>query len=220
MNVFKTLNDIFRMIMKSNKGLTSSAILALIATSACSSNYVEPQPQEIAYQNFIEKESFTVWDSMVKKLSAAGFNVRKLDKNSGTMNLVYKSKKPGEFVDCGIYTTEAYEERKIRSLSYNPADSALFSNIDDDDNIVNVVRSSDLEAKASIFLAPNDDGTNVRINVKYDIKGRTKYYDQDNKFSESKKFTYKLSSNGGFDNGNISCVSKGVIERQILDAAL
>ncbi len=208
------------MLIKSHQGFTASALLALVATTGCSSNYVEPQPQEISYQTFVEKPSFNVWDGMVKKLSASGFMVKKLDKNSGTMNLIYKSKKAGEYVDCGSLTTEPYEDKKIRSLTYNPADSALFSSVDDDDNIVNVVRSSEMEAKASIFLAPDDDGTNVRINVKYDIKGRTKYYDQDNKFTQSKKFTYNLSSNGGFENSNISCVSRGVIEKQILDAAL
>ncbi|NRB37759.1 MAG: hypothetical protein HRU20_04735 [Pseudomonadales bacterium] len=206
--------------MNEFNGLPKLAALAAVATlAACSSNYIQPVGPSIEYQSFVDTELFTVWNSMVKTLTAAGYTVKKLDKESGTMSLVFKSNKPGEFVDCGQRTLAGNEEYKIRSLTFNPADSALYSTLDDDENLQNVVRSSNLKARASVFLAAHDDGTNIRINVNYDVYGRTKYYDKDNRFTDSTKFRYRLSTTDAYEGKNYVCVSRGVIEQQILDAA-
>ena len=206
--------------MKMTNGLMKlSTAAVVIGVTACSSNYVKPEAEsQIVSQDFIEKKSFEVWNVMLKKLTASGFTVKNLDNESGTMSLIYKSKKAGAYVDCGQLTISANEKHKIREHTFNPADSALYSSLDGDGQIQNIVRTSALTARTSIFLASSDDGTSIRMNVTYDISGRTKYYDADNHFTNSDKFRYKLSSTEGYDGDAVVCQSKGVIEKMVLEA--
>lgn len=202
-------------------------------------SYQPPALLEIANEIDVDAESGEVWDDLVEQLATTFYVINNIDKESRLLNVSYsESNQPSLYVDCGT-TRRDYEYRgKVTNYNYDTADSSVYKYTGGAaaDMFVGVMeRSTSLEGRANIYVAPNaQGGTTVTVNTRYIWSVDTTYTEMITTDGESLAVRYgfipqKDSSQIAFNTGRIgverlpdgsdgvSCVATGKFESEILD---
>ncbi len=164
----------------------------------------------------IDDKFDVVWDRLVKRLSSDFFVINNIDKNSRLINLSFSSQKPSQYVDCGksLRTfTNAQGERRFEYLS---ADSSAFLTVDQTNRLpIEVRRTSRLEGRANIYVAPEGDATSVAVNTRYVVSLVVAMRRLDGQ-TTSDNITWDFSTKQHFSGAEVACTANGEIERKIL----
>lgn len=194
-----------------------SALVSGCATSTAS--YSPPVAPTVTNTKLVNKPFDTVWDTLVKELSSDFFVINNIDKNSRLINISFSAQKPSDYVDCGMSSRTFKNARGEQNYSYKTADSAVFSAANDAGHVFNFRRTSRLEGRTNIYVAPEGPGTNVTVNTKYVVSVAMIATALDGRTAGTENFTFDPSTKQSSTNGTVICVALGTIEERILSAA-
>lgn len=202
---------------------TPSLIIAVaIAAAGCATsttNYTPPSEPKVTNTKFVNKPFDVVWDALVKELSGDFFVINNIDKNSRLINISFTSQRPSEFVDCGVTARTFTNARGDQNYTYKTADSSSFVSTNNQGHAFTVRRNARLEGRTNIYVAPENNGTNITVNTKYVISVTTSATAVDGRPAGTENFIFDPSTKQSFSNGNVTCVAIGTIEERILRAA-
>ena len=209
-----------RKLMKITTSTTIVAMsLAIAGCATSTTNYAPPTEAKVINTKFVNKPFDAVWDGLVKELSSDFFVINNIDKNSRLINISFTSQRPSEFVDCGTTSRTLKNARGDQSYSYKTADGANFTTTNDQGSAFNVRRTSRLEGRTNIYVAPESTGTNITVNTKYLVSVAMLVTAIDGRPAGSENFIFDPSTKQTFSNGSITCAAVGAIEERILRAA-
>jgi hypothetical protein len=211
---------IFKIIQMNFKtaSLISILGLCLVACATSTANYSPPVESKVINTKIVNKQFDVVWDSLVKELSSDFFVINNIDKNSRLINISFTSQRPSDFVDCGIATRTFTNVQGEQKYSYKSADTASFVATDKQGRAFSVSRTSRLEGRTNIYVAPENDKTNITVNTKYVISVGIKVTDSTGR-TASESAVYDPSTKQSYTNGSVTCVAIGTLEDRILRAA-
>ncbi len=147
----------------------TSVALMLAACASSSVNYRTPSTYNITTEKVLNFSFSKAWDSYVAKLSESFFVINNISKESRIINVSFGTNQPGEFVDCGHTTrTSNHPATGKQTFSYEVADDSVYNAGVQGTNVVwRVRRDTSLEGRANIYMAPNGNQTNLKVNARY-----------------------------------------------------
>lgn len=201
------------------KRCTIALICLAVMLSGCATSkmdYVEPQVIRVENTKVVNQPFDLVWDKLVRNLSSDFFVINNIDKNSRLINISFSSHKPSEFVDCGRSNRSFQNARGSENYSYATADSAAFSSTNPQGHAFNVKRTTKLEGRSNIYVAPEGSGTSIVVNTKYVISVVISATGFDGRPGGIETATFDLSTKQPFVSP-VTCYANGRVERKILD---
>ena len=161
--------------------LPPTILLAGCATTAHSDrSYTPPDPVTIKNETQLNDSFDAVWDRLVGRLATGFFVINNIDKSSRIINVSYSTDTPVKFVDCGrsVRTFAANGENK--RYAYNVAESSVYQwggnwgPLNNLPRVAVVQRSTSLEGRINIYVAPAAKTTKVSVNTKYILRISTR----------------------------------------------
>jgi hypothetical protein len=202
---------------------TSAVLVAMsLAIAGCATstaNYAPPTEAKVTNTKFVNKPFDAVWDGLVKGLSSDFFVINNIDKNSRLINISFTSQRPSDFVDCGTTYRTFKNARGDQSYSYKTADGADFTATNDQGLVFNVRRTSRLEGRTNIYIAPENTGTNITVNTKYIVSIAVVATAIDGRPAGTENLVFDPSTKQTFSDGVVTCSAVGAIEDRILRTA-
>ena len=196
----------------------ASAALFLVGCATSNINYTKPTQQDIASSEFIGEPFDVIWDRLVKNLASDFFVINNIEKSSRIINVSFSSNKPSDYVSCGTSVREFKNARGKNIYTYDPADSARYTFTNQQGHAFNAVRTSRLNGRTNIYLAPEGSGTVVNINSKYVVDVGVQYYNLvNNQNAGSDNFIFDFSTKSEFSSTDgVTCTALGNLEQKIL----
>ncbi|MGY0626870.1 MAG: hypothetical protein ACW7DS_14280 [Paraglaciecola chathamensis] len=200
------------------KKLSLALLLASLMGCATSSfTYAPPKERSITKQIKINEEFDVVWDRLVRNLASDFFVINNIEKNSRIINVSFSSSAPTSYVDCGITTRHFSNARGENTYTYNPADSSKYTLTNDQGALFNAIRTSKLDGRSNIYLAPSGTGSQLTVNTKYVVDVNVKYFDVSNMPSGNDNFTFDFSTKEKYEKDGVICMATGSLEQKIID---
>jgi predicted small lipoprotein YifL len=204
--------------------IRTATVLALLSLTIAgcatsTSSYIPPTENRVINTKFVNKPFDVVWDGLVKELSSDFFVINNIDKNSRLINISFTSQRPSEFVDCGTTSRTFKNARGDQNYTYKTADAANYTAANEIGHAFNMRRVSRLDGRTNIYVAPENNGTNITVNTKYVISVTLSGTALDGRSVGSENYTFDPSTKQSFTNGSITCAATGTIEDRILRAA-
>ena len=200
--------------------------ISLITLSGCATsnmNYLPPSTSnKIEHSVQINEDFEVVWDRLVKNLASDFFVINNIEKNSRIINVSFSASKPSDFVDCGNTTREFSNARGKNTYSYDPADPTRYTFANKQGHMFNAVRTSKLNGRTNIYLAPSSTGTLLTVNTKYVVDVKIKYFNVNNQSTGNNEFTFDFSTKNKYisENGDgVVCTARGNLEQKIIGYA-
>jgi hypothetical protein len=194
--------------------------LAVCFASGCatSTNYSPPGRVAVTNSIKVDRPFDNVWDQLVRELSSDFFVINNIDKNSRIINISFNSNRPSDYVDCGSTTRTAGNIFIDGVTQYNTADSVSYRTNNPLGQILNVNRTTRLDGRANIYVAPEGPGTSVIVNTKYVLGLNTVVTTYDGRPAGQASKTIDFSTkNPALPTSDVAgCATKGVIEGKIL----
>ena len=165
-----------------NGGIMKQIILLgiIIAIAGCAtpgvstSDYSRHEPKSIKNEIQVDQPYTQVWDRLVRELSKSFYVINNIDKESRIINISFSTQTPTDFVDCGEAHRTYKRGKELDNYDYNVADSSSFKFTGSTHgtlfDFANVRRTTTLEGRSNIYLAPleNDKNkTTVAVNTRY-----------------------------------------------------
>ena len=200
----------------------SIGVVALLALGGCATSsisYVPPVEQKVVNSATVDKSFDEVWDRLVRQLSSDFFVINNIDKNSRLINVSFSSQRPSEYVDCGVSTRTFKNARGDQTYTYKTAESANFSTTNNQGIVFNVNRTTKLDGRINIYVAPEAGRTLVNVNTKYIVGVTMNVVSVDGRPAGNPTTTFDFSTKQGYITSEVSCHALGKIEQRILDFA-
>ncbi len=135
---------------------------------------VKHNPNPITNEIVVNQPYGQVWDKLVRELSKSFYVINNIDKESRIINISFSSQSPSDFVDCGETHRTYTHNNKKENFNYKIADSSTYKYAtgaaDAFSYYVNVRRSTSLEGRSNVYLAPLEGDltkTKVAVNTRY-----------------------------------------------------
>lgn len=194
--------------------------LILVLLAGCTS-YVHKKPDEVTINNekIINQSTDKVWANLFNQLYTDSFTVNSVDKNTGIINVTFKTDRPVNYIDCGIVKTNYRSSDKTNhEYTYNYADSTEYLH-DHNGQAYNAEVKSDMEATITATVSPKNEYSIATIDVAYKLIRKTTSTNEIDKTSlPVKEEVFEFSTMKPYKSEDISCISTGVIEQNLLDA--
>ena len=135
-------------------------------------SYTAPSERAVDNSILLVKEPSEVWDELVEDLATTFYVINNIDKESRLLNVSFsETNRPSEYVDCGT-SIRTYEYKgDITRYEYLTSDSTFYyynNGLNADALPYSVTRSTSLDGRANIYVAPNPaGGTIVTVNSRY-----------------------------------------------------
>lgn len=197
---------------------------------------------QVKNETVVSKPYSQVWDALVKELSKSFFVINNIDKESRIINLSFSSSSPANYVDCGKSHRTYKEGENVETFDYEVASSSQYKvatkqQPDPNFSYYQIIRREvNLEGRSNIYIAPDDknsNNTNVTVNTRYILTIKTRGEQLAKHWNGSifplgaiQEDTNNITFNtnqigqidiGGSELGKLSCYSKGILEKEILD---
>lgn len=219
----------------------TAILLSGCATQGISSlKYTDNTPIQVKNEIEVSKPQSQVWDTLVKELSKSFYVINNIDKESRIINVSFSSNSPEEYVDCGKSHRTYTQGDKSEVYDYDVAGPAEFKVATTRQehpafaNYINIRREPMLEGRSNIYVAPDEKDnskTIVTVNTRYVLTIRVKgeafaQHVSGNIFSqgripeETTTIIFNTNKAGQKEIGggaNMTCFSKGKLEKEILD---
>lgn len=204
-----------------NIRLLPISITALILGGCATSNaiYAPPEEKKVENSTVVNGDFDTVWDQLVKKLSADFFVINNIEKASRLINLSFSTNTPSDFIDCGESTRTLKNLRGEDKVFYKSADSVQFNTTNNMGALVKVNRTTRLEGRTNIYVAPDSSKTNISVNTKYVLTVTMQAIDIYDRPVGTEVKSYDFSTTQPMKQDQVMCVSNGKIEQKIIDFA-
>lgn len=208
-----------------NKLILCLGVTLLAGCATGSQHYYPPKERLVNTTKTINKNYDTVWADAIPTLGKQFFVINNLDKASGLINLSY-SGEAEKYIDCGTATSSVTNARGKRDYFYvGAAPYTEFEAFSPQMGLAFLQRKISLEGRINLILEKTGtDRTKVTTNTKYivtrEYKGRmvTGQYFQPSvdsvSFTNDQKGLFTPNANGQAT----TCVSKGTLEKAILDS--
>lgn len=237
--------------MNSYRTILTSLVVAIAALSlhGCATpakstvDYSPPEPIVVPNELTVDDKFDEVWDRLVGRLAKGFFVVNNIEKESRLINVSFATTDPEDYIDCGeTFRTFTQYKKNSASVNYRVAEDSSFKwgggmDASGMNAIVHYVdRSTSLEGRINIYVAPKENGTNVSVNVRYiltiRLSGTTNTEHSTGRVIQSQPLqapqpdTVSFNTNQPVKSADelaadeMACVSKGVLEQQILDMAV
>ena len=207
-----------------------SIALALISIGmlvGCASSgltHIPPASYSVQTSKTIPSAFDDFWDLYVAELSKSYFVINNIEKESRIINVSFSSNNPEDYIDCGRSTrTSKHPVTGSRTWTYDSAASSTFAAGKKGTNIeFQIERDASLEGRLNIFMAPKGGSTQLSVNARYvwQIKTTTTQPPYTNVLHRDSTVIHLSSAEGGthsFPEGDLRCVSKGVLEESLLN---
>lgn len=205
-------------------------VLALLfLVSGCASatfNYSSPTSLITPDNEVAIDEPFdVVWDRMIKNLSADFFVINNIEKVSRLMNVSFSTTSPGQYIDCGRTRRTFTGARGEQVYEYASTDSSKYTTVNPQGAAFNVFRTTKLEGRLNIYVAPEGGKTVVRVNSRYILNIQLKGYTLVGQFAGTEQDSWAFNTKVIFEkffpdfNLTVKCVSLGTLENKVLQAA-
>jgi len=166
---------------------------------------------------FLKESKDKVWMKLIDGIGESFFGINNIEKDSGLINISY-SDDPCRFISCGTlnsYVLNAQGKRKYNfpaCIEYKECEEF------NKGNLFIIRRWITLDGRASIIVQKRNNGTLVKVNVRYVVIKDAKNYDPSWRFIRTELSSIIFNSNGGesFPNG-MKCYANGQFEKMILD---
>ena len=211
-------------------------LLVLVVSLVCagcaaqrSETYSGPQARQVESQIVLDQPFEETWDTLVRNLSKDFFVINNIEKASRIINVSFSTDNPEDFVDCGRsarqYTSPLGGQ--IQHYNYDSAADTQFMTATDDGFPWLMVRKTEMDGRANIYVAPADKDTELSVNVRYiltiDVQGQgfNKYEKPVLGATYSNTYTVRFDTNRPTktDGEKPGCATKGELETRILQAA-
>ncbi|MFR0673175.1 hypothetical protein ACLUUI_05700 [Enterobacterales bacterium AW_CKDN230030176-1A_HGKHYDSX7] len=194
------------------------AIAVSVAGCATSSiDYRPPSGTSIVNTKKVSKDFDKAWDDLVRQLSSDFFVINNIDKSSRLINVSFSSSRPSEYIDCGSTTRKFTNARGEQVYNYLPADSSQFAVVNKQHVAFNAVRTTKLEGRVNVYVAPNGGATDISVNTKYVFTVDFNAVGFDGSPGGTQKAIFDFSTKSPHSSPELTCFAKGTLESKILD---
>ena len=181
-------------------------------------SYIAPEGLKSTNNSVVLKESRDkVWMKLIDGIGKSFFVIDNIEKDSGLINISF-SDDPCRFISCGTansYVLDAQGKRK-----YNFPGCIEYKEYEEFNkgNLFIIRRWITLDGRASIIVQKRNNGTLVKVNVRYVVIKEAKNYDPSYRFIRTNLSSIIFNSNGGesFSNG-MKCYADGQFEKMIFN---
>lgn len=143
------------------------------AVGVASFAHKDPILPDVENEAFVPVPFEQAWDKLVKELATQFYVINNIDKESRLINVSFSSDHPEQYVTGGSTTREFQRKGAVERFSYDPAASSSYKTgwkwgpYNNLPCTGTVFRTTSLEGRANIYLAPDGDGTRVTVNCRY-----------------------------------------------------
>lgn len=200
-----------------------SLVVAAVSVTGCATSSVDYRPpsgQPIVNTKTVPKDFDKAWDDLVRQLSADFFVINNIDKSSRIINVSFSSSRPSEFVDCGSTTRKFNNARGEQVYNYLSADSSQFVVVNNQYVAFNAARTTKLDGRVNVYVAPGQGGTDISVNTKYVLTVDFKAVGFDGRPGGSQTSTFDFSTKSAHSSPELTCFAKGTLESKILSMAM
>ncbi|MDN7144101.1 hypothetical protein KC131_25990 [Pseudomonas sp. JQ170] len=197
--------------------------LAIVSVAGCatsSMNYTPPSSTAVVNSKKVTKDFDRTWDDLVRQLSSDFFVINNIDKSSRLINVSFSTSRPSEYVDCGSTVRKFSNARGEQVYNYMAADSSQFAVTNAQHVAFNATRTTKLEGRVNIYVAPAQGGTDVSVNTKYVFSVRFNAVGFDGNPGGGDSSTFDFSTKSPHESQALTCYAKGTLESRILEMAM
>ena len=146
---------------------------ACVTPGSSSYSYEAPTPVTVENSALVPIDFNAAWDQLVKELATRFYVINNIDKESRIINVSFSSTQPEQYLTGGRTTRRATIKGQTEEFKYDPAASSVykqarrwgdFQNLPVTDTIS---RSTSVEGRANIYVAPQDASTLITANCRY-----------------------------------------------------
>lgn len=186
-------------------------------------DYTPPRSQTPPENEVKIDEPFeTVWDRMVKNLSQEFFVINNIEKESRLMNVSFSTSSPENYIDCGRSFRTFENLAGKRNFAYLVAGNGHYQ-ANNQFGAFDYYRTTSLDGRGNIYVAPEGDGTLVRVNNRYILSIGIRAVRFDGVPGGQDKIDHSFNTKEVLrvpdKDGTLICVSKGTLEDLVLEAA-
>ena len=153
--------------------LSLPLVLGCAAPGSSLRTYSPPTNYQVKNELTIARPSDEVWDKLVGQLAKSFYVINNIDKASRIINLSFSSKTPELYLDCGQVHRDFECQGEKATYDYELAASSSYKQVRRGTGIWNYVdtidRSTSLEGRVNIYVAPDSGGTRISVNAKYSL---------------------------------------------------
>jgi hypothetical protein len=197
--------------------------LGLAACAGSNATYTPPTGPSVATERSVSAPFDTAWDAYVAELSKSFFVINNISKDSRIINVSFSTNKPSRYVDCGhTIRTSTHPATGKQTFSYVTADSAQYNaGVPGTNYLWTVTRTTNLEGRINVYMAPQGQQTLLRVNAKYVWSGSYSAISNLGQRDPGASFSADFSSyssgqtSGGTDQ-QVTCYSNGTLEHELL----
>ena len=194
-------------------------------------SYTPPKEVEVQNSAIINDGFEQTWNRLIANLSKQYFVINNVEKASRIINVSFSTDDPMKYIDCGV-TERTFEpgpgagqpeffnypsaisHTKYKATTPNPQAPNFTIPI-------LVERRTKLEGRTNIYLAPKEGDSEISVNTRYiftpSVTASTLAYGGTNtQVLDSVTFN---TGNEGRSSEGMKCLSKGIIEQDIIKAA-
>ncbi|MFV3286874.1 hypothetical protein ACNFCI_22935 [Pseudomonas sp. NY15356] len=200
-----------------------SLIVAIASVAGCatsSMNYTPPSGATVVNSKKVSKDFDRTWDDLVRQLSSDFFVINNIDKSSRLINVSFSASRPSEYIDCGSTVRKFSNARGEQVYSYLSADSSQFAVTNPNHIAFNATRTTKLEGRVNIYVAPAQGGTDISVNTKYLLTVNFNAVGFDGTPGGGSTSTFDFSTKSPSESQDLTCYAKGTLESRILEMAM
>lgn len=207
-------------------------------------NHTDIKPkEEFTNEIYVDKNFEVIWNNLIKNLSESYYVVNNISKESRFINVSFATDDACKFVTCGktnviVERTVPFNKKGMHTYDYMTCEDSsytiqregVYPNLRD---VIDVNRSTSLEGRMNIYIAPEGKGTRISVNVRYifnvDTYNRKTVYalagnpvpEGYSERAESHSCSFSTNQTKRCPKlGDIKCRDTGYLEKQILNLAL
>lgn len=208
--------------MKTSSWLIPAVALLLSACASSTYTYTPPQATEVQTERMLDMPFEKAWDDYVAELSKSFFVINNISKDSRIINISFGTDSPSGYVDCGHTMRETVAPSiGKKTYNYETADSSSYLLAVPGTVVVSQAnRKCSLDGRVNIYMAPRDDKTLLRVNVRYVWSNDFSIY-QPNAIPYKDRRTISFNSrevgSGSGQDAEMKCYSTGHLEETLLN---
>ena len=206
------------------------------ATQATSTfQYNEKQSNRINNEEVVNKSFESAWSDLVRHLAKSFYDVNNIEKESILINVSFSTDSPEKYIDCGNTIRTFKQGSEKLNYDYDVAENTNYKYGAGKSNdgvfafVGHVKRSTNLEGRINIYVAPKGENTEISVNTRYiftiSISGSVNTENMHGQVVRAEPISQSptiISFNTNKPNKSdegISCFSNGVLEAEILKMA-
>lgn len=214
--------------------LSFMTILVGCATQATSTaKHIKPTERKNQNEIVVNKPFETVWSELIRQLSKSFYVINNVEKESRLINVSFSTDTPENYIDCGTTERTFKKGSVLEAYVYDTAADSSYKNGRKPNNSANITvvdyiqRQTDLSGRINIFVAPvSDNKTEVNVNTKYVFTVKVNGQSQGINVYETIVATQEIdvppttvnfTTNIPGKSADFECISKGVMESEIID---